>query len=134
MCRGKQRHTLGCRYVASPKATRRKPMADSIKSTALITGASRGLGLALARQLATMGWTLILDARGTDDLQKTSAELGKLTSVVAIPGDITDAAHRAKLLETVQTLGGLDVLINNASTLGPSPRPNLLDYPLDTLE
>lgn len=102
--------------------------------TALITGASRGLGLALARQLAQKGWTLILDARNTELLETARAELAGLTNVIAIPGDVTDATHREKLAQAVQAAGGLDALVNNASTLGPSPRPNLLDYPLAELQ
>lgn len=102
--------------------------------TALITGASRGLGLALARQLAQKGWNLIIDARGSEALEAARAELAQHTHVIAVTGDVTDAAHRQQLLEAVQTFGSLDVLINNASILGPSPQPYLLEYPLDVLE
>ena len=102
--------------------------------TALITGASRGLGLALARQLAQNGWNLIIDARGADSLMAAHSELSQLTTVVAIAGDVTDAAHRQALVEATQALGGLDVLVNNASLLGPSPQPVLLGYPLAMLE
>lgn len=102
--------------------------------TALITGASRGLGLALARQLAAQGWQLIIDARGADALDSAGAELSQQGRVIAIPGDVTDAAHRRALVEAAQEVGGLDALVNNASFLGPSPQPNLLDYPLDVLE
>jgi len=102
--------------------------------TALITGASRGLGLALARQLAQDGWNLIIDARGEEALKATQAELSQLTNVVAISGDVTETAHRQALVEAVRTIGTLDAVVNNASLLGPSPQPYLLEYPLDVLE
>src|SRR5437868_10333787 len=102
--------------------------------TALITGASCGLGLALVRQLALQGWNLIIDARGAEALETARAELAALTNVVAIPGDVTDIKHREALQEAARAAGGLDVLINNASFLGPSPQPYLLEYPLDVLE
>ncbi|GCE50844.1 NAD(P)-dependent dehydrogenase (short-subunit alcohol dehydrogenase family) [Thermosporothrix hazakensis] len=107
--------------------------ATSVK-TAVITGASRGLGRALARQLARQGWTLIIDARGAQALEAVRAELAQQTEVVAIPGDVADSAHREALAQAVQRFGSLDVLINNASVLGPSPQPALLEYPLDVLE
>lgn len=102
--------------------------------TALITGASRGLGLALARRLASQQWKLILDARGDTALEEARKELAAATSVLAIPGDITDLDHRQALVQAAQTIGPIDVLINNASFLGPSPQPFLRDYPLDVLE
>jgi NAD(P)-dependent dehydrogenase (short-subunit alcohol dehydrogenase family) len=102
--------------------------------TALITGASRGLGLALARRLAQDYWNLLLDARGAEALEAAARDLATQTRVVALPGDVTDPAHRATLAAAARDLGGVDVLINNASFLGPSPQPNLLDYPLDVLE
>jgi NAD(P)-dependent dehydrogenase (short-subunit alcohol dehydrogenase family) len=102
--------------------------------TALISGASRGLGLALARQLAVEGWQLIIDARGAGALEAALAALAKQTRVIAIPGDVTDPAHRRALAEAARDLGGLDAIVNNASMLGPSPQPPLLDYPLDVLE
>jgi NAD(P)-dependent dehydrogenase (short-subunit alcohol dehydrogenase family) len=102
--------------------------------TALITGASRGLGLALARQLAAQGWHLIIDARGAEALEAARAALARQTRVIAIPGDVTDATHRSALAQAAKELGGLDALVNNASILGPSPQPGLLDYPLEVLE
>jgi NAD(P)-dependent dehydrogenase (short-subunit alcohol dehydrogenase family) len=108
-------------------------MIDNAK-TALITGASRGLGLALARALVARGWNLIIDARGAKTLEAVRAELAKLTNVTAIPGDVTDEEHGQALAEAAHEAGGLDVLVNNASILGPSPQPALLDYPIEVLE
>ena len=100
----------------------------------LITGASRGLGLALARALADRGWGLILDARGAEALEAARAELASRTEVIALPGDVADEAHRRALVAAAERLGRLDALVNNASLLGPSPQPELADYPLDVLE
>jgi len=102
--------------------------------TALITGASRGLGRALAKALAERGWTLILTARNAIDLATTRDALAPLTRVAAIAGDVTDPRHRARLADAARDLGGLDLLINNAGVLGPSPRPSLLDLDPDALE
>lgn len=109
-------------------------MTEYFSRTALITGASRGLGLALARRLAAEGWTLIIDARGDEALETARAELAELIRVVAMPGDVTDEEHRRALAGAAHEAGGLDALVNNASILGPSPQPELLDYPLDVLE
>src|SRR6266851_2086508 len=102
--------------------------------TALISGASRGLGLALARQLAAHGWQLIIDARGAEALEAARVLLLDQKRVIAIPGDVIDPAHRRALVEAARELGGLDALVNNASLLGPSPQPELLDYPLEVIE
>ncbi|HZI41384.1 MAG TPA: SDR family oxidoreductase [Gemmatimonadaceae bacterium] len=101
--------------------------------TALVTGASRGLGRALARGLAARGWNLILTARNAEHLAAVRNELAQRTHVAAIAGDVTDAAHRAAMAVLARGHGGLDALVNNAGALGPSPLPGLLDYPLDDL-
>ncbi len=105
-----------------------------MKRVALITGASRGLGLALARELARRGWSLVIDARTVEPLVQARTELARSAEVVALAGDVSDPAHRDDLVRAVRSLGGLDALVNNASILGPSPQPSLLDYPLDALE
>jgi NAD(P)-dependent dehydrogenase (short-subunit alcohol dehydrogenase family) len=101
-------------------------------NVALITGASRGLGLALARSLAERGWRLVIDARGAEPLEAARAELARQTEVVAVAGDVADEAHRRALIAAAGDR--LDLLVNNASLLGPSPQPNLADYPLAELE
>jgi len=101
-------------------------------STAIITGASRGLGLALARALAQDGWRLILDARGADDLERAALPLASFADVTAVPGDVSDDWHREALIDAAGDR--LDLLVNNASLLGPSPQPPLADYPLAELE
>lgn len=99
------------------------------RPTALITGASRGLGLALARSLAGDGWGLAVDARHAVDLAEATASLG----AVAIAGDITEKAHRDDLAAAAESLGGLDVVVLNASALGPSPLPPLSGLHLSDL-
>jgi NAD(P)-dependent dehydrogenase (short-subunit alcohol dehydrogenase family) len=100
--------------------------------TAIVTGASRGLGLALARSLADRGWRLVIDARDGAALEEAAAGLRKRTAVVAVAGDVADPAHREALVAAVD--GPLDLLVNNASILGASPLPPLARYPLDELE
>jgi NAD(P)-dependent dehydrogenase (short-subunit alcohol dehydrogenase family) len=100
--------------------------------TAIVTGASRGLGLALARALAQAGWSLVIDARGSAELARAARELGRLTDVAALTGDVSDPDHRRELVEAAGER--VDLLVNNASALGPSPLPALDAYPLDELE
>ena len=97
---------------------------------AIVTGASRGLGLALTHGLAAEGWAVVVDARSASELSRAVADLD---SAVAIPGDVIDIAHLRALVEEAGGQGGLDLLVNNASFLGPSPQPDLADYPLDVL-
>jgi NAD(P)-dependent dehydrogenase (short-subunit alcohol dehydrogenase family) len=114
------------------------PAAPSVKRMnnpiALVTGASRGLGRALAAGLAREGYDLILDARSAADLEAAAADPRQHgATVTAIPGDVTDPAHRAALLRAAQAAGRLDLLVNNAGTLGASPLPALADYPVAEL-
>jgi NAD(P)-dependent dehydrogenase (short-subunit alcohol dehydrogenase family) len=101
--------------------------------TAVITGASRGLGLALARSLAADGWGLVVDGRHAVDLAEAVAPLEAVTTVIPVVGDITEGSHRADLATAAQALGGLDLVVLNAGTLGPSPRPALADLRLGDL-
>jgi NAD(P)-dependent dehydrogenase (short-subunit alcohol dehydrogenase family) len=94
----------------------------------IVTGASRGLGLAIARALAERGWRLVVDARGGEALEEAAAAL---EGVTAITGDVCDPAHRRALVEAAGA--EIDLIVNNASLLGPSPQPALADYPLDEL-
>ena len=106
----------------------------STDSTALITGASRGLGLEIARLLARRGTNLILTARGAKALDQAAQELNKDTAVLAIPGDVADPTHSQRLVVAGQErFGQIDILVNNASTIGLSPMPRLESYPLDAL-
>lgn len=98
--------------------------------TAVITGASQGLGAALARGLSSAGWNLVINARTGKDLELVAESL---TNVVAIAGDVVDDDHRAELAAAADKLGGADLLVNNASTLGGSPPPALGNFPLPAL-
>ncbi len=106
-------------------------------SVAIVTGASRGLGQALATGLARSGWSLVIDGRDEATLNVAAAliraEAADGARVVAVPGDITDGDHRHDLTAAAFELGGLDLVVNNAGTLGASPLPFLSDYPLDEL-
>ncbi|MGW2962096.1 SDR family NAD(P)-dependent oxidoreductase [Streptomyces sp. NPDC001220] len=98
---------------------------------AIITGASKGLGRALAEALAARGWDLVLDARGAGALKEAAeAAAGAGTRVAALPGDVTDAGHRAELVAAARRLGGLDLLVSNASALGAEPLVRLGELPL----
>jgi NAD(P)-dependent dehydrogenase (short-subunit alcohol dehydrogenase family) len=100
--------------------------------TAIITGASRGLGLALAVELAHRDYRLVIDARGAAELAAATSELSTLTTVIALPGDVTDDWHRHALVDAAGHR--VDLLVNNASQLGPSPQPELARYPLARLQ
>jgi NAD(P)-dependent dehydrogenase (short-subunit alcohol dehydrogenase family) len=105
-------------------------------SVAIVTGASRGLGEALATGLASTGWSLIIDGRDADALAQTEQRLSLLMAgdnLRAVAGDIADPVHRHELVRAAAALGGLDLLVNNAGTLGAAPLPSVADYPLDEL-
>ena len=103
--------------------------------TALITGASRGLGAELATFLAKQGYDLVLTARGAAPLEATARTLRKYGGwVEALAGDVSDAEHRGRLAEVAESFGKLDLLVNNASDLGLSPLPPLAEYPIDDIE
>ena len=100
---------------------------------ALITGSSRGLGFTLADFLAAQGYALVVTARHEDALAKAAETLKRYGNpVTALAGDVTDPAHRQTLIRAAQALGGLDLLVNNASELGPSPLPELAEYGLES--
>lgn len=107
----------------------------SQRPVAIVTGASRGLGAALARRLAEDGWALVLDGRNGDALSASMEDLPNGgPHLIAVEGDVADASHRRALVGiALEMHGGVDALINNASHLGPSPQPVLADYPADEL-
>jgi NAD(P)-dependent dehydrogenase (short-subunit alcohol dehydrogenase family) len=100
----------------------------SASPVGIVTGASRGLGLALVRALIERGWRLVVDARGAAVLDRA---VSGLESVVAIAGDVADPEHRRALVESAGDR--IDLLVNNAGVLGPSPQPPLAAYPLSEL-
>ena len=104
------------------------------KKTALITGASKGLGLALATALAKEGWNLLINARNAKPLRAAQLHLAQWTEVEAISGDVRDEIHLLQFPEKlIQNNWRLDLVVNNASTLGASPQPNLLELPVEAL-
>ncbi len=104
---------------------------EQSQKVAVITGASQGLGAALARELDRHGWTLVLDAR---DAARLDASVEGLAHAHPIAGDVTDAGHRAALAARAAELGGANLLVNNASTLGASPQPTVADLAPEVLE
>ncbi len=100
-------------------------------ATAIITGGSRGFGRALAQHLITDGWTVIINGRDADAVHHTADQLG--ARAIAVPGDVTEAAHRDELIAAAKAAGDLALLVNNASTLGPTPLPHLADFPVDAI-
>ena len=110
-------------------------MAPSTTPTAVITGASRGLGFAVSTRLSRDGWNLVIDARTERDLERARLQLEGLGGeVVALTGDVANSVHAEAVVEAAVELGEFTLLVNNASVLGSSPQPRLADYPLETLD
>jgi len=105
----------------------------NIHDIVLITGASKGLGLALARQFARRGNRLVINARNIEALEKAREELARQTEVLAVGGDVSESAEYIAA-RAIERFGRVDILINNASELGPSPMPQLLDHGWQSLE
>lgn len=121
-----------------PAPTLSSVNAMTTSPVAVVTGASRGLGRAVADALAAAGYIIIIDARDCLALEASAAAIRArhdlpLRSVLAVPGDLTDPAHRGDLAEAAAELGGARLLVNNAGTLGASPLPALADYPVSDL-
>jgi NAD(P)-dependent dehydrogenase (short-subunit alcohol dehydrogenase family) len=116
--------------------TNLEPTVEHTMPVALVTGASRGLGRAFTTALAERGWTLVIDGRDTTDLIRTTDLLraAGAAAVYSVAGDVSDPEHRVRLRAEVDGVGGLDLLVNNASTLGSSPMPSLVDIPLEQLQ
>lgn len=108
-------------------------MAVLSRDVAVVTGASRGLGLAITRALVADGWSVVVDGRDGDDLMTAISDVTGPGQAVAIPGDVTDPDHRQQLAQAAAGKGPVRLIVNNASYLGPSPQPVLQNYSLDTL-
>jgi NADP-dependent 3-hydroxy acid dehydrogenase YdfG len=107
-------------------------MTRSENTVAIVTGASRGFGRAVTAALLDRGWTVVGDARRAHELESTARELNS-ARLIAVPGDVADASHRAALIAAATQAGPLRLLVNNASRLGPSPQPTLSEYPASEL-
>lgn len=107
---------------------------SSSAPVALVTGGSRGLGRALTTALTATGWHVVVDARDGDTLARSVSGTGSPDRVTALAGDVSDPSHRAALAEQVRRLGRLDLLVCNASDIGPTPLPHLADLPDGALE
>jgi NAD(P)-dependent dehydrogenase (short-subunit alcohol dehydrogenase family) len=112
-------------HEPGPTPPVRPPARPPALPVAIVTGASQGLGLALAEALADRGWALVVDARRAERLEEAVSRLTARTMVVGVAGDVTDPAHRAELARIAASLGTVGLLVNNASTLGASPLPEL---------
>ena len=104
---------------------------DTDTRTAIVTGGSRGFGREVALLLAEQGWHVVIDGRDAGTLERTARELGP--TVIPLAGDVADPHHRLRLVDAAAETGRLDLLLNNASELGPSPLPLLADHPIDAL-
>jgi NAD(P)-dependent dehydrogenase (short-subunit alcohol dehydrogenase family) len=105
---------------------------ESHQRVAVVTGGSRGLGRALSAELVRRGWHVVIDGRDATALAAAASALGN-AAVTAIPGDVSDPAHR-RLIAAAVASGGVDVVVNNASVLGPTPQPRLAEYPLEAIQ
>lgn len=100
-------------------------------ATAIVTGGTRGLGLETANALHQLGWTVVIDGRDQAALSAAVGRIGDDARLVAISGDITDAAHRARLVAAAAATGSIDAVVNNASSIGSSPMPSLATVALE---